>query len=67
MASAYHEGTIQVDIVCRGCIDGRHGCARVWIGLGLKICCSCNCIRQAHKAKELSSTDSVLKEVVESI
>jgi hypothetical protein len=43
MASIEEHDTVQVQFVCRDCRDGRHGCARAWKGIGLKISCCCNC------------------------
>jgi hypothetical protein len=40
---------IQIDFVCKDCRNGIHGCAGVWTGLGLKVCCSCDCRKRAAK------------------
>ena|SRR5215203_2659069 len=35
---------IQVEFLCKGCREGKHGCAELWKGLGLEIRCCCGCI-----------------------
>jgi hypothetical protein len=49
-----HHPSIQVEFVCRDCKERIHGCAGTWKGLGLEICCSCNC------TKAISSTMNVI-------
>ena len=35
--------SVKVEIACAECRDGKHGCAGIWEGLGLKIWCCCSC------------------------
>ena len=39
----YNNNAIQVELLCKGCRDGNHGCAKLWRGLGLEIRCYCSC------------------------
>lgn len=34
---------VKVEFLCADCKDGKHGCAKLWRGLGLEICCYCSC------------------------
>ncbi len=49
MPPSANSNSIQVDFVCKDCRNGMHGCAGVWTGLGLKVCCSCDCTKRAAK------------------
>jgi hypothetical protein len=33
----------KVEFLCGDCKDGKHGCAKLWRGLGLEIRCCCSC------------------------
>jgi hypothetical protein len=33
----------KVEFLCADCKDGKHGCAKLWRGLGLEIRCCCSC------------------------
>jgi hypothetical protein len=35
---------IKVEFLCADCKNGKHGCAKLWKGLGLEIRCCCSCI-----------------------
>jgi len=48
-------GSVSVEFACRDCRDGRHGCAGIWEGLGIKIRCTCYC----RPIEQEEQTDSV--------
>jgi len=35
---------VKVEFLCADCKIGKHGCAKLWRGLGLEIGCYCSCI-----------------------
>ncbi|HKI09940.1 MAG TPA: hypothetical protein VKA09_16235 [Nitrososphaeraceae archaeon] len=43
MPNADSTNAIQVELLCKGCREGKHGCAKLWMGLGLEVRCYCNC------------------------
>jgi hypothetical protein len=43
MPYADYNNAIQVEFLCKGCREGKHGCAKLWRGLGLEIQCYCSC------------------------
>jgi hypothetical protein len=60
-----NDDLVRVEFVCESCKDGRHGCAGKWMGLGLEIRCSCNCLERAAKSARVAapSPGSADKEV----
>lgn len=49
---ASHNNIVIVEFVCRNCKEGKHGCPRFWIGLGLEIRCTCSCTEKAHGSQK---------------
>lgn len=43
MPYADYNNAIQVEFLCKGCRESKHGCAKLWRGLGLEIRCICSC------------------------
>ena len=34
---------VKVEFLCADCKNGKHGCAKLWRGVGLEIGCYCSC------------------------
>ena|SRR5215216_6813403 len=54
MPYADYNNAIQVEFLCKGCREDKHGCAKIWKGLGLEIrcCCSCTALRGITLSEE---------------
>jgi hypothetical protein len=59
---AKESNLIKVKLICEDCKQSRHGCAGLWRGLGLEICCCCSCagLEPHGESRENSNKDEVL-------
>jgi hypothetical protein len=64
-----HSEPIGVEIVCRDCKDGRHGCAGAWTGMGIEIHCVCDCVKKAAPQSDAvpSTTEASRLQPAESV